>query len=53
MALVFLVVLIILGIGVTDVLAFGPLALLNLLHIPQWLGWALVLGAIAWFMGRD
>ena len=53
MALFFLVILVILGIGVTDVFAFIPLNILNLLHLPQWLFWLAIGGFIAWLVGSD
>lgn len=53
MVLFFLVVLVVLGIGVTDILAFIPLNILNLLHLPQWLLWITIAGFISWLIGSD
>ncbi|NET09175.1 MAG: hypothetical protein F6K16_31625 [Symploca sp. SIO2B6] len=53
--MLFLVLIILISIGVvmTDVLAFLPLGLLNTLHPPQWIWWGLFAVAIKWFIGND
>ena len=51
--LFFLAILLILGIGATDILAFGPLNLLHVLHIPQWCIWLVLAGGISWLIGSD
>ena len=53
MILLFLWFLLVIGIALTDLLTFGPLNLLHLLQIPQWLVWLSIGGAIAWLIGSD
>ena len=53
MILFFLAILLILGIGLTDILAFGPLNLLHLLHMPQGVIWLTIAGGLAWLIGSD
>ncbi|MGK7890033.1 MAG: hypothetical protein AB4042_11920 [Leptolyngbyaceae cyanobacterium] len=53
MPFILLILLLTVGIVLTDVLAYAPLALLQWLHLPQWLGLGAVGVAIAWIIGDD
>ena len=53
MVFICLVGLICVGVLATDILAFFPLNVLNMLHLPQGLLWVLGGGAIAWLIGND
>ncbi|MEM9220593.1 MAG: hypothetical protein AAGD25_40520 [Cyanobacteria bacterium P01_F01_bin.150] len=53
MIIFFLALLLVFGVALTDLLAFWPINLLHLVHLPQWLFWLGLGGAIAWLIGSD
>ncbi|MEB3231874.1 MAG: hypothetical protein VKJ64_12755 [Leptolyngbyaceae bacterium] len=53
MPLVLLVILLMIGVGLTDILAYAPLGVLGWLHIPQWLGLGFLGIVMAWIIGDD
>ncbi|NEQ99397.1 MAG: hypothetical protein F6K30_22280 [Cyanothece sp. SIO2G6] len=53
MPIVLLIILLTVGVVLTDVLAYVPLGVLGWFHIPQWLTLGVVGVAIAWIVGDD
>mgnify|MGYP001025854652 CR=1 FL=1 len=51
MIILLLLLLLMAGILVTDLLAYLPLSLLNVVHLPRWLGWLLLLSIVVGLMG--
>ncbi|MGB3615886.1 MAG: hypothetical protein WBA10_18975 [Elainellaceae cyanobacterium] len=51
MGILLLLLLLLGGVWLTDLLAYLPLSLIAMIHLPRWLCWLLVVGLVAGLMG--